>query len=191
MSNVDPYAAPNATSGVATHDFYQPKIFSLSGRIGRLRYLAYSMVIQLILFGAMIALSMISGVLSALSSSVGIGIGVIGMVIVVIVALVFGIAIAVRRINDFNKSGWMSLLLIIPLVGTVMALVLLFMPGSQGDNNYGAAPAPNSTGVIIGALCVPVVIVLFGILAAIAIPAYQGYVERAQAAEATQFDFDE
>jgi hypothetical protein len=41
MSN--PYAAPDAVlSDVAEDETYEPQIFSVNGRIGRLRYLAYS-----------------------------------------------------------------------------------------------------------------------------------------------------
>jgi uncharacterized membrane protein YhaH (DUF805 family) len=36
-----------------------------------------------------------------------------------------------NRLNDFNASGWWQL---VPLVG----VVALFMPGTEGVNNWGA-----------------------------------------------------
>ena len=55
------------------------------------------------------------------------------------------------------------------------------------ENKYGLPPAPNSVLVVIGSLAMPLVAVL-GIVAAIAIPAYQDYVQRAEAAETMQID---
>jgi Tfp pilus assembly protein FimT len=60
-------------------------------------------------------------------------------------------------------------------------LTLLIMPGTQGTNRFGDPPPPNTTGVILLALVLPLVLVA-GILAAIAIPAYQNYAERARGA---------
>ena len=62
-------------------------------------------------------------------------------------------------------SGWTVLLTIIPLVG----LIWVFKAGSAGANNYGGPPPPNTTGVKILGLLMPVLFVV-GILAAIAIP---------------------
>ena len=55
----------------------------------------------------------------------------------------------------------------------------LFKGGTQGENNYGNPPPPNTTGVKILALLLPI-IALIGIAAAIALPAYQQYVNQAQ-----------
>jgi hypothetical protein len=59
-------------------------------------------------------------------------------------------------------------------------LVFVFKAGTPGRNVYGDPPPPNTAGVKVLALLLPVVFVL-GIVAAIAIPAYQHYVERARA----------
>ena len=39
--DANPYSAPDAALDTGQDDLYQPKIFSFSGRIGRMRYLAY------------------------------------------------------------------------------------------------------------------------------------------------------
>jgi uncharacterized membrane protein YhaH (DUF805 family) len=58
----------------------------------------------------------------------------------VLVMLVPGLAVAVRRLHDIGKSGWMILVVLIPLVGGIWLLVLLASEGNQGDNAYGADP---------------------------------------------------
>ena len=69
----------------------------------------------------------------------------------------------------------MSLLAFIPFVG----LIWLFKSGTEGENRFGAPPPPNSLMVKILGLALPIAYLL--VVFAIAIPAYQNYVERARA----------
>jgi len=50
------------------------------------------------------------------------------------------LAVAVRRLHDTNKSGWLILLGIIPLVGGIILIVFLATEGDRGTNQYGADP---------------------------------------------------
>jgi type IV pilus assembly protein PilA len=77
-----------------------------------------------------------------------------------------------------NVTGWLSLIWLIPFG----VLVFWLVPGTTGENTYGKPPPPNTAGVIVLACILPFVAV-FGILAAIAIPAYQDYTIRAQVTE--------
>lgn len=88
-------------------------------------------------------------------------------------------------------SGWLWLALLVPFVNVVLSLLLLFMPGEQSANRFGPPPPPNSTGVKVLAFSWLLFPVFGGILAAIAIPAYQSYIERAQAAQAQSQQGDE
>lgn len=189
MATSNPYTTPSAAGiDTANQEFYHPKVFSLSGRIGRLRYLAYGMLLALItygIFGLLAVLGLFS--LDGSSSGAMAGISVILMIIVGIAMIVFSFGFAIRRLNDMDTSGWMSLLMLIPLVNLILMLVIIFAPGTPTANKYGPPPGPNSVLVIIGGLMYPVFFVI-GILAAIALPAYQGYTERAQGYETQQFD---
>jgi uncharacterized membrane protein YhaH (DUF805 family) len=49
------------------------------------------------------------------------------------------LAIAVRRLHDTGKSGWMILLGLIPLVGFIILIVFYVQP-SDGPNEYGSGP---------------------------------------------------
>ncbi|MHB1222371.1 MAG: DUF805 domain-containing protein [Gammaproteobacteria bacterium] len=57
----------------------------------------------------------------------------------------------IRRLNDFNFSGWWLLLCVFPLVGIVGFLILLLIPGSKGKNRFGSkADMPKlSDGILI------------------------------------------
>lgn len=50
------------------------------------------------------------------------------------------LSVLVRRLHDINKSGLMFFVLLIPLVGAIWLLVLLFTEGTIGENKYGADP---------------------------------------------------
>ncbi len=52
------------------------------------------------------------------------------------------LAIAVRRLHDIDKSGWMVLLGFIPVVGAVVLIVLFCLPGTPQKNRFGKAPLP-------------------------------------------------
>ncbi|OAI52736.1 hypothetical protein AYO46_04615 [Betaproteobacteria bacterium SCGC AG-212-J23] len=157
---VNPYAKPNAAVAEAAEDYQEVKVFATSGRIGRVRYIAYGMGIYFLF-----------AILGALLSLV---LGNAGMVIAWIAIMVVGFMITIQRCHDFNTTGWLSLLVLVPLVN----LIFWFIPGTDGPNDYGAKTPPNGAGVIIAALIIPIVFAM-GIIAAVALPAYQQYQKRA------------
>jgi len=59
--------------------------------------------------------------------------------IVVIANIIPNYAAAVRRIHDSDKSGWMVLIAVIPLIGLYI-FVLLLQDGSKGKNRFGPKP---------------------------------------------------
>jgi len=58
----------------------------------------------------------------------------------VLAVLIPGLAVAVRRLHDVVKSGWMFLIVLIPLVGAIWLLVLFCTDGQQGSNKWGQNP---------------------------------------------------
>jgi uncharacterized membrane protein YhaH (DUF805 family) len=51
------------------------------------------------------------------------------------------IALVAKRWHDRDKSGWMYLIALIPLVGGIWQLVECgFMEGTEGPNKYGPSP---------------------------------------------------
>ena len=55
-----------------------------------------------------------------------------------------GITVGVRRLHDTGKSGWLTLLALIPIVGGIAVLALCAMQGTPGENKYGPAPAQSA-----------------------------------------------
>ena len=69
----------------------------------------------------------------------GVGIGYLGGAYALAV-MIPGIAVAVRRLHDTNRTGWWLLIGFIPLVGAIILIVFLATDGAPGENQYGANP---------------------------------------------------
>ncbi len=188
MNDSNPYSTPSSQFSQAQEDTYQPTVFTFSGRIGRLRYIAYSIPWSLVLMAGMMIFGIIAAVLIPImgGSAGAIGVMIFLWVLIGLASFLPMFSLAIRRLNDMNTSGWVSLVMLIPFVNFLMVLVLLFFPGTQGKNNYGPEPNENSTLVILGALIfLPLGLIAgLGIVAAVALPAYQDYTLRAETSAA-------
>lgn len=163
----NPFTPPQATLDGAAEGIdstFELKLFSPTGRIGRIRYLAYSMGLSFLVLA-------IAGILAAVIGPWLIGLGYLVM-------LYLQVMLAIKRSHDFNTSGWLSLITFIPVAN----LIFLFVPGTDGANRFGNRPPANGK-VTVVAILLLVGVFIVGILAAIAIPAYQDYVNRARAAQ--------
>lgn len=174
---INPYQSPVAgTAEVEALEPYEPKIFSFSGRIGRLRYFAYSGIYSLIFYFFLFALMMALGGFAG-SGMEGAGVGMMGGMGVLYIAFIVGVvALIRRRLHDLGKTAWMGLIMLVPLLNLFFALYLLFARGDEDANDYGARPIKNHGGLWVIAFAP---LFLVGVLAAIALPAYQDYVQRA------------
>lgn len=54
--------------------------------------------------------------------------------------LIPGIAVAVRRLHDTDRSGWWALLGLIPIVGTIILIVMMCIDSTPGINRFGPNP---------------------------------------------------
>jgi uncharacterized membrane protein YhaH (DUF805 family) len=165
---VNPYAPPQAELddvGTGADTTFTLNLFSAEGRIGRVRYLGYSMGLGLVVMAVV-------GVLAAITSPML-------FIAAYIAAIYINVMLTIKRCHDFNMSGWLSLLTLVPVAN----LVFLFVPGTDGPNRFGNKTAPNGRATLILILLF-IAVFLIGILAAIAIPAYKSYTDRARAAQA-------
>lgn len=159
------------------HQRYHNKPFySPNGRIGRMRYLAYNTVLNVSICIVTIIIALIASfmfgilgnhllpyiVLGVLSLATFVGYSYITFVL------------AIRRLNDIGLSGWISLLL--PILSSLFVLYLAFMPGADGENDYGMPAPPPTTRIKILALLGPLIVIfMFVLLPAVIIPTYQDY----------------
>ena len=118
---------------------YQPVLLSVEGRLGRVRYFAYSSSVGFV-FGVL-ALLLAFLLMSYGKEYIGFA------TVVYIPALLAMFVITKRRLNDLDASGWLAALTLIPLVNLGLTLWLMFGRGSEGANSYGPPPVPNSTRV--------------------------------------------
>lgn len=124
---------PQLAECILTKGEAVPNPFSFSGRLGRFHYFGYFIVFGIIFMVAfyIIAALLTQGpnvdeaALSGLSLLLGLGFFVVTM------------SLGVRRLHDFDKSGWWYLLAFVPFANVVFALILLFAPGTDGENSYG------------------------------------------------------
>lgn len=181
----NPYHAPEAD--FENHDEYEydtTPFYKPSGRIGRLRYLAYSTTFGLCYLPIVILMGILfTMLLEGTSADLAMTLMTLLYVILMVGNLYSMFALARRRLHDLNKSGWWSLLFFVPFANIALVLYLLFARGDDYINDYGAPAMPASTRVKILAFIVPIFSLLFGVLSAIAIPAYQEYLIRAQMAQ--------
>lgn len=163
-----PYATPKAAVAEDLPEFGELKAFTTDGRIGRLRYLAWSMVLM---FALMPLFGVAAGFMMASEIFGGLLIAVVSIAMIV-VAIMFG----VQRLHDIGWSGWLMLVSLVPVVGGVFSLLMFIIPGSTEANRFGPPPPPNSKAVkVLAALWLAVIVL--GIVAAIAFPAYMGFAD--------------
>ncbi|MDH3679666.1 MAG: DUF805 domain-containing protein [Acidimicrobiia bacterium] len=112
-------------------------ILTGAGRVGRLHYFGVGLAIGLITwigFYASVDIDEFTGEVE-----------VSPLIIVVFLASMwFSGTNVLRRLHDCGHSGWMLLLSLVPIIGTLLWIYLLFVPGDPVRNLYG--PPPGSSG---------------------------------------------
>jgi uncharacterized membrane protein YhaH (DUF805 family) len=90
-------------------------------------------------FLANVIISVVFNIIDAvIGSGMGAGIGILGFIYSLAV-LIPGLAVAVRRLHDTDKSGWWLLIALIPLVGLIVLIVFWATDGDPQPNRYGAS----------------------------------------------------
>lgn len=174
----DPYASPKTSDldSATVGTFSQPQLFSFNGRIGRMRYFSYLVLSSILLM-------FVAGIAAAMLLPVDLSASLYVYGAFFICITVYGLSLNVRRLHDLDKSGWWSFLMALPILNLLLMVYLVFFPGSKRRNGFGDKPTSNGIGVFIAfALSLLLSFAYVGTLMAIALPAYQEYVERAQQA---------
>ena len=142
-------------------------ILSFEGRVGRLRYLAAIVLILVGSTAALAALPLLSMTTcsgsqadkEAFARCMDGAMGFTGVVTLaaIIPALVLYLSYVVRRVHDFNATGWFAIAVGLPVIN----LTLCFVPGNLIDNDYGPPPEPTGKKTmavgVIGALLIAAV----------------------------------
>jgi uncharacterized membrane protein YhaH (DUF805 family) len=138
-------------------------LFSWSGRLGRLAYFGYSILLVTVLLVLGLVL-----LLPLRNASDGTGVGIAIAVILVLMAIWGGFCLVAKRLHDLDVSAWhYAWIILVPalcdgsgtvlkqsgmtlpglltsLLGAVISLLvgvfLLFWPGTDGTNRFGERP---------------------------------------------------
>ena len=143
--------------------------YHFSGRIGRLRYLSYQLLITILLYLFSYLLFTIFGAFSDIHDSfVKTIIAIIWLPLYIITTIYCVFIYPKRRLNDLGRSGWLALTMFLPFVNIVLVIFLIFAKGDDGVNQYGAPPRENKVIHYIAGIIVPLLFFLFvfGIAAA-------------------------
>lgn len=157
----------------------QDNAFSPSGRFSRLSYLAWMFLSTLV--GAIILGSIMSFFIDSFNPEDFASYPIPAVIIFVAVYLLliyFNFVFIIRRLHDRNHSGWLALLIIVPLVNLLFALYLLFAKGDADTNQYG--PRRETRGWEKVLSWIYIILAVLGLIAAILLPSYQSYIIKSQ-----------
>jgi uncharacterized membrane protein YhaH (DUF805 family) len=123
---------------------------SFQGRISRqpfwLGVLALFIVqwVASLILGSVLGVSMMAQMDPNMTPEQAMAQSMSGMGPLLIISLIFlypALAIYTKRWHDRNKSGWWSLILLVPIIGIIWFLVECgFLRGTDGSNDYGPDP---------------------------------------------------
>ena len=105
-------------------------LLSFSGRRNRKSYILASLLIM-----AVMVVVWCVAVAVSYASDGYIAIFIAGLIS--IPAVIAGWALGSQRCRDFGWTGWAMLITIIPYVGWIFVIAIMFIPGNQGPNRYG------------------------------------------------------
>lgn len=114
-------------------------LFAFSGRRNRKSYILASLLI----FAVMILVWCAAGAISYVNDAY---ILLIVAGLISIPAVIATWALGSQRCRDFGWTGWAMLITLIPYVGWIFAIAIMFIPGNQGPNRYG----PDMLGPVTG-----------------------------------------
>ncbi|MBD9459798.1 DUF805 domain-containing protein [Pseudomonas sp. PDM05] len=173
-----PYAPPRAAVGDDLPEFSTLKVFTIHGRIGRLRYLAWTLVLTVAMLVASGIIATAGFAVATASPTAGMILGILLGFALFVALLWVSVQIAVQRLHDLGWSGWLWFLNLVPLVNSVFPILLLVLPGNAGANQYGAPPPRNSTAVkVLATLWLAFIPVMLAIVVTLGMNGYLNQLE--------------
>ena len=123
--------------------YAQETALNAAARFGRLSYLAWNCLLAIVA-------SIILGIFIAIFPNTFVNLetgnfggGMIFIVLIYVALMYFTFVFTIRRLHDRNHTGWLSLLMLVPLANVILMLYLIFAPGDDRSNSYGS-PRPTA-----------------------------------------------
>ena len=98
------------------------------------------LVLMLLFGGGLGAATSALGASDDTAASAGVGLATILLILFWLAGFIPSLAVAVRRLHDQDKSGWLYLITLIPYLGGLVIFIFMLLPGTPGPNRYGADP---------------------------------------------------
>jgi uncharacterized membrane protein YhaH (DUF805 family) len=93
------------------------------------------LAITVVTYGLAFMVGIVMGIAGLSEEAVSFVGGLLGLTAQIIVAFV-----CVKRLHDLDKPGWHFWLLLLPLYNIYLSLVMLFVKGTHGTNQFGSDP---------------------------------------------------
>jgi uncharacterized membrane protein YhaH (DUF805 family) len=111
-------------------------LFSFGGRRNRRSFVLYQLALTALLAGTAVLLlaanaSMSRALVVAALACAG---------AVWAAGLLSNLAVTAQRCHDLGCTGWAQAIALVPYVGLALPVALMLVPGTTGDNAYGADP---------------------------------------------------
>jgi uncharacterized membrane protein YhaH (DUF805 family) len=121
-----------------SYDLSNDSPLKANGRFSRFSYIAWNCLMSIVVVAIVAILTIISpALLQFPTQSLPLpSLVVFGLIYIAL--FYFTIIFTIRRLHDRNHSGWFVLLLLVPLLNVVLAVYLLFAPGTPAANNFGS-----------------------------------------------------
>ena len=130
-----PYQPPYGGGGALQPEDLRAMLLTYQGRLNRKPYILYSVGIWFL----MLILNVVADVLGDSRSSVALLVA-FALYLAVLALCVPSVMLTIRRWHDLGKSGWFTLLSLIPVVNFFVEIYLWAAPGTAGPNAYGEDP---------------------------------------------------
>lgn len=112
--------------------------FNIKGRASRLEYWIFVFIFPSTLYLTIVII--ISMLVLVLNVEQIVFVFIFISMIAFVIFLIGNFFISIRRLHDFNRSGWWFLILhFVPIFNLIMVLALLFIKGKVEPNDYGEA----------------------------------------------------
>ena len=131
-------------SGITDDDTAGPLVstpsglLAFSGRIGRMKFFW----VQAVTFCVVMVVGVVLSVIPP--ANLNFSLVIASALPPACIALYLSFVAGVKRCHDLDKSGWLYLLLVIPVVGSIFSLYLLFAKGTEQNNKYGISLHPKA-----------------------------------------------
>jgi uncharacterized membrane protein YhaH (DUF805 family) len=94
-------------------------------------------------------LVVLSSIAGGVSGAIGSEAEILLTFLIVLIGLWPCLAIGAQRFHDFGASGWWNLLSLVPFVGFIVFLILLFALGDKQANRFGPVPTIGNAPMVL------------------------------------------